>query len=184
MIKYLAGKKRNTALKILVGFGIVIGLSALGLNSLFDDAFGASTPVNIRTQNLTDKNLKIYAIAFWTNNWNGTGSYVTYDTELKPNEKSDFWFENDGATEFWIVAKNRNGGIEYLKVITKQESEFDFEITETKSIDTDKIQIAEELTFKTDKSERMEKYVLWSNIGLIGLLILSLLKIQTGGSKV
>lgn len=184
MIKYFAHKKQNIGLKILVGFGIVIGLSALGLNSLFDDSFGASTPVNVRTKNLTDKKLKIYAIAFWNNNWNGTGNYVTYDTELKPNENSDFWFENDGTTEFWIVAKNRNGGIEYLQVMTEQKSEFDFEITESKNIDSDKIQIAQELTFKTDKNERMEKYAIWSNIGLIGLLILSLTKIKTGGNNV
>ncbi|AUC15894.1 hypothetical protein BTO06_12355 [Tenacibaculum sp. SZ-18] len=184
MLKYFARKKQNIELKILVGFGIVIGLSALGLNSLFDDSFGASTPVNIRTENLTDKNLKIYAIAFWSKNWNGTENYVTYDKELKPNGKSDFWFENDGTTEFWIVAKSRNGAIEYLKVIKEQNSEYDLEITETKNITSDKIQIAEELTFKTDKKERMEKYVIWLNIGLIGLLILSLIKIETGGNTV
>ena len=184
LIKLFACKKRNSGLRILVGFGIVIGLSALGLNLLFDDSFGASTPVNVRTENLTDKNLKIYSIAFWSNNLNGTGNYVTYDTELKPNGKSDFWFENDGTIEFWIVAKNRNGGIEYLKVITEQKSEFDFEITETKNINSDKIQIAEELTLKKDKSERMKKYAIWSNIGLIGLLILSLVKIKSGGNNV
>lgn len=184
LIKLFACKKRNSGLRILVGFGIVIGLSALGLNLLFDDSFGASTPVNVRTENLTDKKLKIYSIAFWSNNWNGTGNYVTYDTELKPNGKSDFWFENDGTIEFWIVAKNRNGGIEYLKVITKLKSEFDFEITETKNINSDKIQIAEELTLKKDKSERMKKYAIWSNIGLIGLLILSLVKIKSGGNNV
>ncbi|MBG25927.1 MULTISPECIES: hypothetical protein [Croceibacter] len=184
LIKLFACKKRNSGLRILVGFGIVIGLSALGLNLLFDDSFGASTPVNVRTENLTDKKLKIYSIAFWSNNWNGTGNYVTYDTELKPNGKSDFWFENDGTIEFWIVAKNRNGGIEYLKVITEQKSEFDFEITETKNINSDKIQIAEELTLKKDKSERMKKYAIWSNIGLIGLLILSLVKIKSGGNNV
>jgi len=39
------------------------------------------------------------------------------------------------------------------------------------------------LTFKTDKNERMEKYAIWSNIGLIGLLILSLTKIKTGGNN-
>lgn len=184
LIKYFTLKKRNIELKIMVGFGIVIGFSALGLNSLFDDSFGASTPVNVRTENLTDNNLKIYAITFWSNNWNGKGNFVTYDTELKTNEKSDFWFENDRTTEFWIVAKNRNGGIEYLKVITEQKSEFDFEITETKNIDPDKIQIAKELTLKTDKSQRVEKYATWANIMLIGLLIVSLLKTKTGGNNV
>lgn len=183
MIIYFTRKKRNNGLKILIGFGIVIGLLALGLNSLFSDSFGASTPVNVRTENLTDKILKIYAIAFWSNNWNGTGNYVTYNTELKPNEKSDFWFENDGTTEFWIVAKNRNDEIEYLKVITEQKSEFDFEITETKNINPDRIQTAKELTFKTDKHERIEKYATWTNIVLIGLLIISLIKIKTGDNN-
>lgn len=184
LIRYFVGSKRNNGLKPLVGFGILIGLLSLGANLLFSDSFGASTPVNIRTENLTDKSLKIYTIAFWSNSWNGTGNYVTYDTELKPNGRSDFWFENEGTTEFWIVAKNKNNKIEYLNVITEKESEFDFKITESKNIDADKIKIAEELTFKTDKNEQMEKYAIWSNIGLIGLLILSLTKIKTRGNRV
>ena len=177
----MARKKRNVGLKILVVFGIIIGLLALGLNSLFDDAFGASTPVNVRTENLTKKNLKIYSIIFWDNSWSGKGNYVNYDTELEPNEKStDFWFENDGTTEFWIVAKNENNGIDYLNVITKNESQFDLKITENQNIDQSKIQIAKELTFKTDKNEQMERFAFWTNIILIGLLILSLIKIKTG----
>ncbi len=182
MIKYFVDSKRNIGLKILVGFGILIGLLALGLNSLNDDAFGASTPVNVRTENLTQNNLKVYTIAFWSNNWNG--NYVTYDKELKPNEKSDFWIENDGTTEFWIVAKNENNEIEYLNVITEQKGEFDFKISENRNIDPDKIQMAKELTSKTDKSEQMEKFMFFANIILIGLLILSLIRIKTGGNNV
>jgi hypothetical protein len=176
LIKYFARKKQNIGLKILIVFGIIIGLVALGLNSLFDDSFGASTPVNIRTENLTDKNLKVYTIAFWSNNWNGNGNYVTYDKKLKPNEKSDFWFENDAMTEFWVVAKNENNGIEYLNVVTEQESEFDFKITEEKMFDQNKVQIANELTAKKDRSVQMEIFAFWTNIVLIGLLILSLIK--------
>ena len=185
LIKYLASKKRNVGLKILVVFGIIIGLLALGLNSLFDDAFGASTPVNVRTENLTKKNLKIYSIIFWDNSWSGKGNYVNYDTELEPNEKStDFWFENDNTTEFWIVAKNENNGIDYLNVITENESQFDLKITENQNIDQSKVQIAKELTLKTDKNEQMERFAFWTNIILIGLLILSLIKIKTGGNNV
>jgi hypothetical protein len=184
LIRYFASSDKKSGLKMLTIFGIVIGLSALGLNSLFDDSFGASTPVNVRTENLTDKNLKIYAIAFWNNNWNGTGNYVTFDKELKPNKKSDFWFENDGTSEFWIVAKNENSGIEYLNVITDNESQFDLKITKNQNIDQSKVQIAKELTFKTDKSEQMKSFDFWINIILIGLLILSLIKIKTGGNTV
>src|SRR5690554_642766 len=181
LIKFFVDKKRNCGFKILVIFGIIIGLTSLGLNHLFDNAFGASTPVNLRTENLTDKNLKIYSIVFWDNSWSGKGNYVNYDTELEPNEKStDFWFENDGTTEFWIVAKNENNGIDYLNVITKNESQFDLKITENQNIDQSKIQIAKELTFKTDKNEQMERFAFWTNIILIGLLILSLIKIKTG----
>ncbi len=184
LIRYFASSDKKSGLKVLTIFGIVIGLSALGLNSLFDDSFGASTPVNVRTENLTDKNLKIYAIAFWNNNWNGTGNYVTFDKELKPNKKSDFWFENDGTSEFWIVAKNENSGIEYLNVITDNESQFDLKITENQNIDQSKVKIVKELTFKTDKSEQMKRFAFWTNIILIGLLILSLIKIKTGGNNV
>src|SRR5690625_716007 len=74
---------RNCGFKILVIFGIIIGLTSLALNHLFDNALGASTPVNLRTENLTDKNLKIYSIVFWDNSWSGKGNYVNYDTELE-----------------------------------------------------------------------------------------------------
>jgi hypothetical protein len=184
LVKYFVGSKRNSGLKILVGFGILIGLLTLGLNSISDEAFGASTPVNVRAENLTDKKLKIYTIAFWNNNWNVNGNYVTYDKELKPNEKSDFWFENDGTTEFWLVAKNKNGGIDYLNVIKEQKGEFDFEIIQSKDIDLNNVQIAKELTLRIDKKLKMEKYLVWTNIILIGLLILSLVKIKTGGNTV
>lgn len=170
-------------MKILIVIGIIIGLVALGLNSLFDNAFGASSPVHIRTENLTDKNLKIYAVAFWSNNWNGDGNYVTLGKKLKPNKKSDFWFENDGTTEFWIVAKNENNGIEFLNVVTEQESKFDFKITAENNIDPNKTRVAKELTTKKDKNILMEKFIFWTNILLIGLLTLSLIKIKTGANN-
>ena len=90
MIKFLVSSKWRIRLNILVGFGIFIGVLVLGLNALFDETFGASTPVNVRTQNLTDKNLKVYAIAFWDNSWNGIRNYVTYDSELEPKGKIRF----------------------------------------------------------------------------------------------
>lgn len=90
LIKLFVNKERNCGFKILVIFGILIGLTSLGLNHLFNNAFGASTPVNVRTENLTEKNLKIYTIIFWDNDWNGKGNYVNYDTELKPNRPRNF----------------------------------------------------------------------------------------------
>jgi|SRR5690625_29377 len=183
LIKFFVDKKRNCGFKILVIFGIIIGLTSLGLNHLFDNAFGASTPVNLRTENLTDKNLKIYSIVFWDNSWSGKGNYVNYDTELEPNEKStDFWFENDNTTEFWIVAKNENNEIEYLNIVTDSEYEFDFKITKQENVESKNAEIAKKLTNETDKKGRVERFVIWANIILIGLLILSLIKIKTGGN--
>jgi hypothetical protein len=184
LIKYFAHTKRNIGLKILLGFGIIIGILALGLNSLFDNSFGASTPTNVQVENLTDKNLKIYVITFWDNSWSGKGNFVNYDTELKAGKSSTFWFENDGTTEFWVVAKNENNEIEYLKVISETESQVEFKIAKNRKIDLDKSRLAKELTLKTDKEIQMEKYFIWANIILIGLLILSLIKRKTGGNTV
>ena len=151
---------------------------------MFDDSFGASTPVNVLTENLTDENLKIYSIIFWDNIRSGKGKHVNFYKELEPNEKSnDFWFENDGTTEFWIVAKNGNNGIKYLNVVTEREYEFDFKIMNQTNIDPTKIQIAKEITVKKDEKIKIEKFAFWTNILLIGLLILSLMKIKTGGNS-
>ena len=184
LIKLLFDRKRNCGFRILAIFGIIIGLSLLGLNHLFNKAFGASTPVNIRTENLTGENLKIYSIKFWDNTWNGKRNFVNYDTELKPNEKSnDFWFENDGTTEFWVVAKNNNNEIEYLNIVTENDREFVFKIRENQNIDLQEKQIAQQLTMKEDKEEQIKSYAIWANIILIGLLTISLVDIKTGGNK-
>ena len=184
MIKLLAGKNKGLGLKMFVIFGILVGIVALWLDSVIDDAFGASTPVNIRAENLTEKDLEIYVIAFWSNRLNRGSNYVTYDEELKPNETSDFWFENDGTTEFWIVAKTKINDIEYLRVVTEQKSEFDFRITEDTINDINKIQIAKQLIAEKDKSIQVGKFAKWANILLIGLLILSLFRIKTGVNNV
>ena len=120
MIGYFNFSKTEKGIKLLTFFGIAIGILAVGLNYLSNSCFGASTPIDIKTENLTEQNLKIYAIAFWNNNWNGNGNYVNYDKELKPNETSEFCIDNDGG-EFWLVAKNEKDEIKYLEVISKNE---------------------------------------------------------------
>ena len=184
LIRYFVSSDKIDGLKLLTIFGIIIGFSALGFKSLFDGNFAASTPVNIRIENRTDENLKIYAIAFWDNNWNGTSVHVSYEKELKPNKKSDFWIENDGNNEFWIVAKNENKGIVYLNVITEKESKFDFKITKNQNIQPEKVAMAKELIYETDENEEMERFAFWINIILTGFLMLSLINIKTGGKTV
>ncbi|GHC65191.1 hypothetical protein [Ulvibacter litoralis] len=183
LINFFVDKKRNCGFKILAIFGIIIGLTSLGLNHLFDNAFGASTPVKIRTENLTNKNLKIYAITFWDNEWNGKGNFVYYDTKLKPNGKSDFWIDND-SYNFWLVAKNENNGIEYLNIVTGIQNEFDFKIAKNEIDESKNAGIAKQLTNETDKNEQIESFAVWANIILIGLVILSLIKRKTGGNNV
>lgn len=173
LIDFIWRTKRKTGLRILKAFGILVGFLTIGLYSIIDDSFGASTPVNVLTENLTDENLKIYTIAFWRDNWNG--NFVTFNKELKPNEKSDFWFENDGTDEFWVVGKNKNDDIKFLEIVSEKKGEFFFAITGNKKIKSDQIQIAKDLTFRKDKSLTMEKYAVWTIYILIGLLLLSIL---------
>lgn len=175
LIRYFSSIENKIGLKILMVFGIIFGISLLGLNSLFSSCFGASTPIDIKTQNLTEQNLKIYAIAFGEDYGNGSGNYTNYNTELIPNKTSEFCIDNDGG-KFWLVAKNEKDEIKYLEVISKNEINFNFKITANNNVEIEKAQIAKELTFKTDKSVEFEKYLVWTNILLIGLLILSLIK--------
>ena len=175
LIKYFSSTNKRITLKLLTYFGIIIGMTSLGCNFLFSSCFGASTPIDIKTQNLTEQNLKIYAIAFWQDYGSGTGSYVHYISKLKPNETSEFCIDNDGG-KFWLVAKNMKNEITYIRESFDSASNFNFKIITNQNIKIQKILLAKELTFKTDKSRESEQYLLWTNIILIGILAISLFK--------
>lgn len=183
LIKYFVGSKWNIGLKLLTVFGIFIGLLAIGVNFLFDDAFAASTPVNVRVKNMTDKELKIYTIKFWDNSWSGTGNFVTYGSEVQPSQISDFWFENDGTYEFWLVAKDQKNQIEYLEVVTESGYEYTSKITPNQKVDATKAQIAKRLTLKKDKDNKNLQYAICANAILIGLLVLSLVPLKKREAK-
>ncbi|WP_223109697.1 hypothetical protein [Marixanthomonas sp. SCSIO 43207] len=133
---------------------------------------------------MTEKELKIYSIAFWDNAWSGKGNYATYGGKIKPNKKTEFDFENDGTTEFWVIGKNQNNGVEYLNVITESKGEFDIEILDNSKFDEQKANLAQQLTFKTDKATQRTQYLIWTNVILTGILILTLIKIKTGANNV
>lgn len=173
LLQYFYATKKG--IKLLAVFGVFVGFFALGLNHLFNSCFGASTPIDIKTKNLTEQNLKIYAIAFWDNSWSGNGNFVNYDTELKPNKSSEFCIDNDNG-KFWLVAKNNNNEIKYLQEITDNKSKYNFKIDLNNEIEIEKAQIAKELTFKKDKGVELEKYLILTNIILIGLLIFGIKK--------
>ena len=182
LIKLIFFRKKENGIKLLLIFGISIGLITLGFENYFNrSCFGASTPVEIQTQNKTSQKLKVYAIAFWDNPWNCDGNYVHYDKEVKPNETSSFTIENDGG-KFWIVAKNRKNEIIFLEDITKSENSYSFNIVDNEIFEKQKAKIAQELTFKTDQEEKMRKNLIWVNLGLIGFLIYTLRK-TAGNSR-
>jgi hypothetical protein len=163
-------------LKLLKLFGISIGILTLLLNSLFNSGFGASTPVDIEIKNLTKKSLKIYAIIFWEDFQNEKGTYVYYNTELESNNSSKFTIDNDNR-KFWLVAKNNNE-IMYLNVVSKNEDNFNFGIT-NQDVDIQKAQLANKLTLKADKREKEERYSIFVNFILIFFLIGQLIKIKS-----
>jgi len=175
LTRYFSSTEKRIGLKLLTFFGIIVGITSVGFNFLFSSCFGASTPIDIKTKNLTEQNLKIYAITFWNNYGNGGGNYVNFNTELKPNETSEFCIENDGG-KFWVVAKNMKNEIKYIKEPLNNETDFNFKIIIDENIEIEKVQIAKELILQTDKSNEFEKFLVWINIILIGILGISFLK--------
>ena len=173
LIIYFSSTEKKITLKPLIYFGIFISFSSLSLTYLFSSCFGASTPIDIKTQNLTKQNLKIYAVAFWDDYGNGSGNYVEYNTELKPNETSEFCIDSDGG-KFWIVAENRENKIVYLEETENKKT--NFKIIESQNTKFTESEIAKELTFKKDKSVEFENYLIWTNIILIILLVLNCFK--------
>lgn len=173
LIIYFIPKEKKISLIILINFGLFIGFSSLALNYLFGNCFGASTPINITTQNVTNQNLRLYSIAFWDDYGNGSGNFVYYHSELEPNKTYKYCIDSDGG-KFWIVAKNKKNEIVYLEETENKKT--DFKINANHNTELDKNQLAKKLIYIKDKSVELEKYLVYLNIILIGLLIFKLLK--------
>ena len=173
VIIYFLSKEKTNSLKIVQYFGIFIGITSLSFNFLFKSCFGASTPIDIKTENLTKQNLKIYGIAFFDDYGNGSGNYVEYNAELKPNETSEFCLDSDGG-KFWVVAKNTKNEIVYLEETENKKT--NFKIIANQNTKFKESELAKELTFKKDKSVELERYLVWTNIILIILLLLNCCK--------
>ncbi len=179
LVIYFLNANKRKELKILMLFGLFIGIVSVFSCKVKNQCFGASTPIDIKTQNLTKQNLKIYTITFWEVYGNGSGNYVNYNTELMPNETSEFCIDSDGG-KFWLVAKNQQNKIVYLEESNNEKTEFN--ISEIQTEETEKAKLAKFLTFRTDKSESLEKNLLWVNLVLIGILLLNLIGIKKYGS--
>ena len=175
LVIYFWNADKRKELKVLIIFGLFIGIVSVILCKFNSQCFGASTPLDIKTQNLTEQNLKIYTIAFWEDYGSGSGNYVTYNGVLYPNDISEFCIDSDGG-KFWLIAKNEKNDIVFLE--ETQNKKVEFKIIEMQNIETEHIKHAKHLTFKTDKSISLEKSLLWINIILIGTLVLNLIGIR------
>ena len=179
LVIYFWNANKRKDLKLLIIFGLFIGIVSVIICKFKNHCFGASTPIDIKTQNLTKQNLKIYAITFWEDYGNGNGNYVTYNSELQPNETSEFCIDSDGG-KFWLIAKNEQNNIVYLE--ETQNEKVEFKITDIQTKETEKTKLAKYLTFKTDQSINLEKNLLWVNLVLIGILVLNLIGVKKYGS--
>lgn len=176
IIKILSRNPSNFLLNFLVVIGVLLGALTIGLNYLFENNFGVSTPEKAQVENLTDQNLTVYALVFW-DNWRETGNYAIKAGRIKPNEKLEFWFENDATTEFWLVAKTSNNQIKYLNIVSK-EIDFNFIIADNHIIDPANKVTAKKLTQEADKFYRNNNLATWINFLLISLLILSMFRFK------
>lgn len=181
---YFAKGQNNCLFIFIVIFGIFFSITAIGIDYLFNNSFGASTPVNVKTENQTDEALRVYSVVFWDNEWNGKGNYAYFDSNLNPNEKSnDFWFENDETKEFWIIAKNQKKEIVYLEIFSDNQQSYNLHIINQNNIDPIKISIAKQLTSNLDKSLLIRKALILLNYLLISLILLSVIRKNTAGNK-
>ena len=98
---------------------------------------------------------------------------------MQPNETSEFCIDSDGG-KFWLIAKNEQNKIVFIE--ETQNEKVKFEITKIHHLETEKMKLAEYLTFKTAQNIRLEKDLIWVNIVLIGILALNLIKINKYGS--
>lgn len=179
LVNYFWDDDKRKDLKILLIFGLFIGIVSIFFCKFKNQCFAASTPIDIKTQNLTKQNLKIYTITFWEDYENGNGNDVTYNSELEPNETSECCIDSDGG-KFWLIAKNEQNNIVYLE--ETQNKKVDFKINEIQTIETEKTKMAKYLTFKTDKKRGLEKTLIWVNLVLIGILVLNLIEVKKYGN--
>jgi hypothetical protein len=167
-------------LKIIVFISILFSVTILSLFSLFNNSFGASTPVNLKTVNQTNQPIEIYSIVFWDK------PFVFYDKALNPNQNStDFWFEFDSADKFWLIAKNDKDEIIFLKEFNKNDSISNFENIKTmEHIHIEDVSLGKELISKFDKKYSIETKLFWTNCILLVVLLVILLRKKTAGNKV
>ena len=178
LINQFIDSKHHKVLKKIAIFGIIIGLVTLGYDTFLSASTDITSPITIHTENNTNQDLKLYVITFGKDTLSRTNTKVFLDTEIVPRNSSTFSVEGNEISEFWIVAKNKTNDIKYLNVPEQINSEIDIKITDNEAIDAKNAQTARELIFAKDINNQVKNFGIWSNIILIGLLVISIFRMK------
>lgn len=183
LITQFTSSKHGKTLKVLAVFGIIVGTLSIFYVSFFDSRVSIISPIKIRSENATSQNLKVYAITFAEDQKDTINRKVIFDQEIEPTKLSEFSIDGQNIGKFWLVAKNDQNDIKFLKEVIKDASKVDIKITDEKIQNEEDAQTARELIFSLEINKQVLNFAIWSNIILIVLLIWSFTKINKNTEK-
>ncbi len=181
LITQFVDSKQSSKLKLLAIFGIFVGIISILYVSFIASSVRQVSALEIKTENSTNQNLKVFAITFGKDANDTINRKVIFGHEIAPNKTSSFSIDKEDLGQFWIVAKNDSNEIKYLKAGDVVEKQFNFKITDNHTIDQVNAQTARELIFALDINKQVLNFAIWSNIILIILLIWSIIKLNKIG---
>lgn len=177
LITQFSNSKYAKTLIRLAFFGILVGIISIFYVSFFASDVKVVSPLAIHSENLSTQNLKIYAITFAISQNDTLNKKVFFDAEIAPKNTSSFSVDADKVTNLWIVAKNNQNEIKFLKELKENNAEIDLKITDSESINQENAQTARELIFDFDIKKQVLNFAIWSNILLMLLLSWSIFKL-------
>ncbi len=150
--------------------GLAIGIFTLVIHNTDFSCFGASTPIDIKVTNQTNRELKIYTISFWDDFSGKPQNFTAFREVLNPKQATTICMDNDSCN-FWLVAKNGSDKVVYLNQVTDNSSMFSFEIRgESTALEKGNTHLALKLTADADQSRQLEQLSKWLNV-VFGCLI-------------
>ena len=178
LITQFTNFKQSKILRSLAVFGILVGIVSIIYVSFFASKVSMVYPLEINTENGTTQNLKIYAVTFVKDQNDSINKKVFFDAEIAPTNTSKFSINADDENSFWIVAKNDQNDIKFLKEVKRNNEKINLKITDNEVVDQKNAQTARELIFDFDIKKQILNFIIWSNIILMLLLSWSILKLK------
>ena len=175
--QFLDSKHRKILQKFAI-LGVLIGLFSILYVSFFQNSRTIANPIRIKTENGSNENLKVYAIAFAKDAADTLSTKVVFDKEMLPSSSSEFSIDKSNTGNFWIVAKNQTNAIRHLSKYSENDSEVVLNISKTASFDETNAQTARELIFAKDINNQVLNFAIWSNIALMIMLIWGFYKLR------